>query len=317
MKKVLSVASMLAVGIMLQGSVVSAHVPIPGIDSATLFQWPAGQEPTLDGDLSEWDIVPEDYYVPFDSHFEYYLGLGQENDESNLSFRVVAGWSAGTNRLYFMMERFDNYWDRNGVGAVAAGDDSWEIMIDADHGGEQHFALADDFEDADELQRNQGRFAQNAHCVWPEMPDANRAVGWKWFFNSNSTWHDEAPWGDYGFQLDGQANSGEVTARIEMMSAAWDDFHWIGPDDSQIHTFTEGNTIGLGWVVHDMDSAEEDNGGASDGGWGINPNIQMWFDCGNCSDFLLAPIDPRVDFSNVPTAVEDDSWGRIKAVYIQ
>jgi hypothetical protein len=185
MKKVLSVASMLAVGIMLQASVVSAHVPIPGIDSATLFQWPAGQEPTLDGDLSEWDIVPEDYYVPFDSHFEYYLGLGQENDESNLSFRVVAGWSAGTNRLYFMMERFDNYWDRNGVGAVAAGDDSWEIMIDADHGGEQHFALADDFEDADELQRNQGRFAQNAHCVWPEMPDANRAVGWKWFFNSN------------------------------------------------------------------------------------------------------------------------------------
>jgi hypothetical protein len=43
----------------------------------------------------------------------------------------------------------------------------------------------------------------------------------------------------------------------------------------------------------------------------------MWFDCGNCSDFLLAPLDPRVDFSNVPTAVEDDSWGRIKAVYIQ
>ena len=92
--------------------------------------------------------------------------------------------------------------------------------------------------------------------------------------------------GDYGFQLDGAINSGEVTARIEIMTAAWDDFHWIGPDDSQIHTFTEGNTIGLGWVVHDKDSAEEDNGGKSDGGWGINPNIQMWFDCVNCSDFL-------------------------------
>ena len=85
----------------------------------------------------------------------------------------------------------------------------------------------------------------------------------------------------------------------------------------QIHTFTEGNTIGLGWVVHDKDSAEEDNGGKSDGGWGINPNIQMWFDCVNCSDFLLAPIDPRVDFSSIPTAVEEESWGRIKAAYIQ
>jgi hypothetical protein len=274
MKKILSIASAVALGIMLQASAVSAHVPIPGIDTGTLFQWPAGQEPVLDGDLSEWDIVPEDYYVPFD-------------------------------------------WDRNGVGAVAAGDDSWEIMIDADHGGDRHFVLAEDFEDADELQRNQGRRAQNAHHVFPDMPDANRAVGWKWFFNSNSTWHDEAPWGDYGFQLDGAINSGEVTARIEIMTAAWDDFHWIGPDDSQIHTFTEGNTIGLGWVVHDKDSAEEDNGGKSDGGWGINPNIQMWFDCVNCSDFLLAPIDPRVDFSSIPTAVEEESWGRIKAAYIQ
>ena len=102
-----------------------------------------------------------------------------------------------------------------------------------------------------------------------------------------------------------------------MMTAVWDDFHWIGPDDSIEHTLTEGNTIGLGWVVHDTDSAEEDNGGASDGGWGINPNIQMWFDCVNCSDFLLAPIDPRVDFSSIPTAVEEDSWARIKAAYIQ
>ncbi|MYF91713.1 MAG: hypothetical protein F4184_06220 [Gemmatimonadetes bacterium] len=243
--------------------------------------------------------------------------MGHENDESNLSFRVVGSWSAGTNRLYLMMERFDNYWDRNGIGAVAAGDDSWEIMIDADHGGDRHFALPDDYDDDDERQRNQGRFAQNAHYCWPDMPDANRAVGWKWFFNSKSTWHDVPPWGDYGFQLDGEVNSGEVTARIEVMTGAWDDFHWIGPDDSQIHTFTEGNTMGLGWVVHDMDSAEEDNGGASDGGWGINPNIQMWFDCVNCSDFLLAPIDPRVDFSSVETAVEEESWGRIKAAYIQ
>ena len=65
---------------------------------------------------------------------------------------------------------------------------------------------------------------------------------------------------------DGEVNNGEVTARIEMMTAVWDDFHWIGPDDSVEHTLTEGNTIGLGWVIHDKDNALEDNGGASDGG---------------------------------------------------
>ena len=71
MKKILSIASILALGIMLQASAVSAHVPIPGIDSGTLFQWPAGLEP------------------------EYYLGLGHENDESNLSFRVVGSLECG------------------------------------------------------------------------------------------------------------------------------------------------------------------------------------------------------------------------------
>ena len=315
MKKILSIASMLALGVMLQANAVSAHVDIVGIESGTLFQFPTGMEPTLDGDLSEWDIVPEDYYVPFESHFEYYLGLGHENDESNLSFRVVAGWSQGTNRLYFMMERFDNYWDRNGVGAVAGGDDSWEIMIDSDHGGDQHWYAASDFESEEEHQRNQGRYAQNAHCRFPPL----EPFGWKWWFQSKSTWHDVPPWGDYGFQLDGESNAGEVTARIEIMSAAWDDFHWMSPEESEPeHTFVEGNTIGLGWVVHDMDNDAEDNSGST-GGWGINPNIQMWFDCGNCSDFLLAPIDPRVDFSQMVTgtAVEEESWGRIKAAYIQ
>ena len=47
MKKILSIAAVA----LLAGS-AWGHVPIPGIDSATLFQWPAGQEPTLDGDLS-------------------------------------------------------------------------------------------------------------------------------------------------------------------------------------------------------------------------------------------------------------------------
>ena len=111
----------------------AAHLP-EGI-TYNLFQWPAGLEPTLDGDLSEWDIVPEDYVVPFEAHCDWRTGKSFESDESSLSFRNIAAWSQGTNRIYLMQERFDNFWDRNGVGTAGGGDDSWEVMIDADHSG--------------------------------------------------------------------------------------------------------------------------------------------------------------------------------------
>ena len=44
-------------------SAAFAHAPEGVVHQA--FQWPAGTEPTLDGDLSEWEIVPDDYRIPF------------------------------------------------------------------------------------------------------------------------------------------------------------------------------------------------------------------------------------------------------------
>jgi hypothetical protein len=275
----------------------------------TVFQWPAGLEPALDGDLSEWDIVPEDYFLTTKDHVETNLGKGNNFDESNLALRVAVGWSKGTNRLYFMMRRFDNLYDRNGVGGAAGGDDSWEIEVDADHGGESIWVGEDEVPDPTERELAQGRWAQTSHNRFPPL----EPFGWKWFWVSKSTWHDKQPWADYGFRLDGQANSGEATAYVEIMSAAWDDFNFNGPDLSVLHEFKDNEIMGLAWGVIDHDSNAEDDSGHN-GWWGITGDGDQWRTAAAASDFLLAPMDPRVQF---PTAVEGNSWGRIKAVFVE
>ena len=51
------------------GSVVlcQAHVPAGTVYPA--FQWPAGREPEMDGDLSEWSIVPDKYVLKMEHFF--------------------------------------------------------------------------------------------------------------------------------------------------------------------------------------------------------------------------------------------------------
>lgn len=273
------------------------------------FQWPAGLEPTLDGDLSEWEIIPEDYFITTAQHYEIVIGLGANYNESDLALREVVSWSAATNRLYFAQRRFDDYYDRDGGDGAAGGDDSWEVAIDADHGGESIFVTETEISDQQERELAQGRWAQTAHYRFPAMAP----FGWKWFWMSTSTWHDQPPWADYGFRLDGKMNDGEATAYIEIMSAGWDDFNFNGPAQSVLHNFKEGEIIGMGWGIIEHDA---DTQGANYEGYFAYPgDADQWRTAATVGDWFLAPVDPRVDFSALSTAVEGESWGRIKAAY--
>jgi hypothetical protein len=165
---------------------------------------------------------------------------------------------------------------------------------------------------ADEKERElaQGRYAQTAHYRFPPL----EPFGWKWFWMSTSTWHDKAPWADYGYRLDGKMNGGEATLYIEVMSAAWDDFNFNGPALSVLHTFQEGQVFGSGWAFIDHDA--DTQGGAYDGYWAFPGDGDQWKTAATVAPWLCAPIDPRVDFTKL-TAVEGNSWGRIKAAFIE
>ena len=68
-----------------------------------VFQFPRTQIPRIDGDFSDWDIVPDSYSVGIDEMWDD-TGKHQGTDRSTLDVKVKVGWVNGLNRLYFLYE---------------------------------------------------------------------------------------------------------------------------------------------------------------------------------------------------------------------
>ena len=56
-----------AVAGLLSAGAANAHIPEGAVWLA--WQWPTAALPTLDGDLSEWQIVPNDFVIDQFTHF--------------------------------------------------------------------------------------------------------------------------------------------------------------------------------------------------------------------------------------------------------
>ena len=76
-------------------------------------QFPDNLVPTMDGDLSDWDVVPIDpYTIRNDRLYSPVadiqpVGRG-EIDVSDINIRHLIGWNDSSNKLYYMTEVFDN-----------------------------------------------------------------------------------------------------------------------------------------------------------------------------------------------------------------
>ena len=131
---------------------------------------------------------------------------------------------------------------------MAGGDDSWEMHVDGDHSGDQMRFGTADIENEEERALAQGRWSQSYHTRFPNLgPDGQES--WSWFWMTQAQWHDELPYADHGFRLDGEIGGGEATAFIEVRRQAWDDFLFNDPEGSVIHDYNEGDITGLGWAV--------------------------------------------------------------------
>ena len=66
-----------------------------------IFQFPADKIPAIDGNKTDWDIVPDSFAIGTDQ-------LVDDNhhfpapDPKNLDVKVKVGWVKGMNRLYFL-----------------------------------------------------------------------------------------------------------------------------------------------------------------------------------------------------------------------
>ena len=179
----------------LLGAVLLSVSPINALERPDkefkIFQFPADKIPRIDGIADDWEIVPEEYAVGGEELSDTVMGKGTAYDPDDLDVKVRVGWVKGLNRLYFLYEASDDYWNmyyRRG--------DIFEIAVDADRSGghnisnpqldkwESHFAF-------------KGVHAQNYHIFTP--PGEGRDWVFVW---GCQPWVGKLPYANHAYSYD-------------------------------------------------------------------------------------------------------------------
>src|SRR5690554_4535142 len=93
-----------------------------------IYQFPANMIPRIDGNTDDWNDFPDEYIVGTDQLWDDSKTYPKV-DPQNLDVKVKVAWVEGLNRLYFLYEAYDNYWDFSLPGLH---NDIFEIVVDGD-----------------------------------------------------------------------------------------------------------------------------------------------------------------------------------------
>ena len=193
--------------VLVTGLSTSAFGHAPAGELYFAVQFPDGLVPTMDGDLSDWDVVPIDpYTIRNDRLYSPVaeiqpVGRG-EIDVSDINIRHIIGWNDNMNKLYVMSEVFDNVHnlDRENPSAFWQ-DDAWEVEVNPDHTPTEEHNLADEP-------------ANNFSYKWAVPP----VEGAYQFYRPVSALEwlvDGSEWVDFGWGYDGE-QFGESTYYYEL-----------------------------------------------------------------------------------------------------
>ena len=307
MKKLLTgaVALALATGF---GAPAAAHDP-PGV-IYELWQWPSTHLPVIDAEISDWDAVPEELWLTEQDlnnlHSNPESGSGGSSgdvdpDASDLAVRMAFGWNDDTERIYMAYDRFDDFWSMNR--------DDVELAVDADHTGGAYWqteGMTD--EEAARFNNSQAQITHFFHHG--ALPDMG--LPWNWHWSTSADWHLDPPYSLGVFEWSSPELGQEYTWQQELWHVWWDDFIWDDPEGSVIHDMTEGEIIHLTARNKDgdVDQCCEEGNVEDFSDWTLN-----FHESSENADFLpdweLLPVQQDL----LPTAVENDSWGHIKASF--
>lgn len=260
-----------------------------------IFQFPADQIPRIDGATDDWLLVPESYVVGTDQLWDD----SQKHpapDPQTLDVRVRVGWVKGLNRLYFLYEAYDNYWDFSLPGLH---NDTFEIVVDGDASGgalidkgHKEFwtparvgepaATPDDRISIDEAHwAIHGVHAQNYHIFTPAVKK-DWTMAW-----GSPTWIKEFPWSNaaYAFSFK-PGEPGKVV--LEFWITPFDYAGPEGPQRAVESVLREDKIIGLAWAIIDYDNV--DSRGSS-GFWNLTPKHTMYGHASELCAFKLMPIE--------------------------
>ena len=273
-----------------------------------VFQFPADKIPRVDGDASDWAMVPESYAIGTDQLRDD-SSRHAAPDPKNLEVKVKVGWVKGLNRLYFLYEASDNYWD---FSKPDLHNDTFEIVVDGDASGgvlldkgEKNFwtaervgasaSIPDDRITAEAAHwAVHGVHAQNYHIFTP-------AVGKDWCMAwGAATWTKELPWANaatsYSFK---PGEAGKLV--LEFWVTPFDYAGPEGPQRAVESVLSENKIIGLAWAVIDYDDV---NKKGSSGFWNLSPKHTMYGDASELCAFRLMPLEPALQ----PKLAAQWSW---------
>lgn len=246
-----------------------------------VFQFPKDAIPRIDGEASDWDVVPESYVVGTSELWEdsgKHEGLLPES----LDVRVKVGWVKGMNRLYFLYEAYDDYWD---FALPGLKNDTFEIVVDADLSGGP---LIDRFrENEEELDVGRawhsmhGAHAQNYHIFTPAR-DKDWCMYW-----GPAQWLKELPYSncEYGYEFS-PGESGKLC--LEFWITPFDFASEEGPENSVVSELEEDSLIGLCWAIIDYD---DEASSRNNGFWNLSRSHTMYGKANELVAFRLMPLE--------------------------
>lgn len=248
-----------------------------------IFQFPADQIPRIDGDTNDWNQVPDSYVIGTDQLVDD-NGKQQATNASTPKIRVRVGWVKGLNRLYFLYEADDDYWDFADPGLH---NDTFELVVDGDLSGGpliERFSPARNILGPWETYLSQqGVQAQNYHIFTP-------AAGKDWCLAWDAAqWLKELPYANaaqkYHFQ---PGEPGHYV--LEFWITPFDYAGAEGPARAVESQLVENKIIGLSFAVIDYDDAH--SGETNNGFWNLSRHHTMYGNADYLCPFQLMPLEP-------------------------
>jgi hypothetical protein len=249
-----------------------------------IFQFPSNMIPRIDGNPEDWNVVPEDYIYGTD------MLLDVETDENGKprnskvdpkdnAVRIRVGWVQGLNRLYFLYEAYDNYWDFE---SSDFHNDMLEISVDGDvSGGEFEFKNISE-EGKEKLIYFEGSHAQNYHICTPAV-DKSWAMAW-----NCPAWLNKLPYLNCAYSYSFKhGESGKLI--FECWITPFDYISFDGPEYSIISQLCENKVIGLSWLIADWDGPGKCHALPS-----LSHNVMQVHDASYLRPFRLMPIEKNL-----------------------
>ena len=280
-----------------------------------IFQFPANKIPTIDGNSEDWKLVPESYKVGMDQLWDD-SGKQPKADPKNLDVSVKVAWVKGLNRLYFLYEAYDNYWDFSLTGLH---NDIFELTVDGDQSGGP---FIDRFHPNKSLTNTMDAYftfhgvqAQNYHIFTP-----SEGKDWALVWGSQP-WIKELPYANAATQYHFKpGESGKLTLEFWITP-----FDYAGNDPKRaVESILEENkNIGLCWAIIDYDDVNNEK---NNGFWNLSKEHTMYGNASYSLPFRLMPLEVQfkkamdakwtfnvVDMDRRSVAFIDQSEGEIKS----